>query len=336
MTAETKTDLRWSVLWGVVIAVSPHSGAARVGVSAGAGVLAAGVAWGLLRLRRRRGGVAAAAGALVRADSRTPAVWLLLGASLAVFLPTFAWLFREYTAGIWRNGHGFFVPVAMFWLARSRLRRDPDGEAASPWGIPLLLGGAILAVLDTGIRSGYLGTLGLLIALPGLSLLLLGARRTRSLAFPLALGLFLLPLPENLPEPLGLPTATALTAVPILDLLGYAAERHLTVFVMEGGVFNISTNCSGAATLYAAFFFALLLARSASGWRVAAILLAAWPITVAINAVRAVFLFGIVERFGAAILDTPLHGLSGIGTFWGVMLSLYLIAGRPAFWSTDP
>ena len=30
MTAETKIDLRWSVLWGVVIALSPLSGAARV------------------------------------------------------------------------------------------------------------------------------------------------------------------------------------------------------------------------------------------------------------------------------------------------------------------
>lgn len=337
MTAETKIDLRWSVLWGVVIALSPLSGAARVGVSIVAGLGGGGVAFALLRLRRRRGGGAPLAGPLIRADTLTPAVWALLAASVALFLPTFVWLFGQYTAGIWRNGHGFFVPVAMFWFARSRLREGPGSDEASPWGIPLLLAGAALAVLDAGIRSGYVGTLGLLLALPGLSLTLLGARRTRSLAFPLGLSLFLIPLPEHLPEPLGLPTATAIATAPILDALGYAAQRHLTVFVMEGGIFNISTNCSGAATLYAAFFFALLLARGSIGWgRGVAVLLAAWPITVAINAVRAVFLFDVVDRFGQGILDTPVHGLSGIGTLLGVMLGLFLVAGRPAFWRTEP
>lgn len=338
MTSETRLDLRWSLLWGVVFGAGPHSGAARLGVSVAAGVGVAALVFGVRRERRRRGlSRAAPSASLFERAAFTPPVRALLVGVVAIFLPTFVWLFGEYTAGIWRNGHGLFVPIAMAALAGARLRNDEDGaEESSFWGIPLLALGAGLAVLDAGMRSGYVGTLGLLMALPGLSLLLLGARRTRRLAFPLALGVFLLPLPALVPEPLGLPSATALLAAPLLTGLGFPVTQHLTVFVMREGVFNISTNCSGVATLYASVFFALLLgAQMDSPLRRVALLLCTWPVTVAVNALRAAFLLICADRFGLDFINTALHGLSGIGTFWGVMAVMFLIAGRPHFWRMD-
>lgn len=334
MTSETRLDLRWSLLWGVVFGAGPHSGAARLGVSVAAGVGVAALVFGVRQRRRRRGLSMATPGApLFERAAFTPPVLTLLVGVVAIFLPTFVWLFGEYTAGIWRNGHGLFVPIAMAALASARLRNDEDGaEASSFWGIPLLALGAGLAVLDAGMRSGYVGTLGLLVALPGLSLLLLGARRTRSLAVPLALGVFLLPLPALVPEPLALPSATALLAAPLLAGLGFPVTQHLTVFAMQGGVFNISTNCSGVSTLYAAVFFALLLGAQRGWLRRIELLLWTWPVTVAMNALRATFLLICADRFGIAFINTAIHGLSGIGTFWGVMAVMFLIAGRPHFW----
>jgi exosortase len=337
VTREARLDLRWAAILGAVFAASPLSGAARLGVSAAAGVLVAAGVLGFRRWRRRRRPEPAPPPLLGLAGPAPLVFWLLLGC-LAVFLPTLVWLFGQYTEAIWRNGHGLFVPVAMALLAASRLRRDGGrAEESSAAGAPLVVAGALLAALDAGVRSGFLGTVGLIVALPGLSLLLIGARRTRVIAFPLALAVFLIPLPEKVPEPLGLPTATAALAEVVLDQLGFAAVRRMTIFVMPAGLFNVSTNCSGVATLYAAIFFATLLAAvERTWWRALLVFASAWPITVGVNALRAAFLFAVCDRFGLATLHTPIHGLSGIATFWLVMASLYLIAGRPELWKVRP
>lgn len=339
MDGRLRRDLGWSLVWGFVFGAGPHSGAARLGVSLVGGTLASLGVFAALRYRRRRGWVAPSEGVpLLERASLTPSVWALLAGCAAIFLPTLVWLFGEYTPGIWRNGHGLFVPIAIGVLVAARLRDDAgEQEESSLWGLPLVVLGALLAVVDAGVRSGYVGTLGLLLALPGLCLLLLGGRRTRRLAFPLALAIFLIPLPEHIPEPLALPSATAALAAPMLVALGFPVQQYLTIFVMREGVFNVSTNCSGVSTLYAAVFFSLLLgARMRSPLRRLGLVLCTWPVTVFVNSLRAVFLLICADRFGIAIVDTPIHGLSGIGTFWVVMLLLFLIAGLPRFWRPEP
>lgn len=334
MTREGARDIGWSLLWAAVLAAGPHTGRARPLVSLAGGALAGGAVLALRRWRRRNRPVDARPRPLFDRASLTPSVWALLGGFLALFAPTFVWLYGEYGAGIWRNAHGFFVPVCMALLAAERLRNDPrPAEAGSAWGIPWILAGAGLALLDAGMRTGLLASAGLVIALPGLSLLLLGARRTRALAGPLALGVFLIPLPERVPDPLALPTATALLAEPILKALGYAVERQSTVFVMREAVFKVSTNCSGVATLYGATFFAALLAMWVRGTpRRLAVLASIWPATVAVNALRVTFLFALTADYGERVIHSPIHGLSGIATFWLVMLALYAVAGFPSPW----
>lgn len=338
MTAETKLDIRWSVLLGTVFAASPLSGSARPGVSIAGGFLAGGAIFGYRHLSRQRQSAAPEVAApLFEIAAPAARVWALLAGTAVVFLPTLWWLFEQYTEAIWRNGHGLFVPIIMVLLAWSRLRGDESrAEESSPWGIPFLLFGALLATIDSALHSGFLGALGLVIALPGLSLLLLGSRRTRAIAFPLALGVFLIPLPEKLPDPLGLPSATADLAVPILKAFGIPVLRNQTVFVLPTDVFLISTNCSGVSTFYAAVFFALILAAQAGTWmRRIAILLSPWPVTVGVNGIRSACLLALCHRYGIRLLDTPIHGLTGIGTFWAVMIIIYLLSGRPKFWKMN-
>lgn len=331
-----KRDLGWSALLGAVFAASPLSGAidAHPRVSLVAGIVAA---VGIFTIRRLRGRQAAQRHAaeppLFQTKTAGPLVWVLLAGSLVTFLPTLVWLFWEYTDAIWRNAHGIFVPIVMAVLARSRLRRDEcRAEESSPWGIPLLVGGGLLAAIDSGARSDYLSALGLVIALPGLSLLLLGARRTRAIAFPLALGLFLIPIPPRLPEPLFLHTATAALVEPLLEALGTPTPRHQTAFLLPVGSFGISANCSGIATLYASVFLAVILAQSHSWPRRAALLLSTWPITVGVNAVRTTFLIALCNRYGLEVLNSPIHGLTGIGTLWAVLILVFALADPLRFW----
>ena len=332
-------DLRFSALVALLLAVSPATGSARwwlsalLGIAGGAVVLA-------VRIWRRRREVdlpaparnPSSAGATSGIRPDLLAVAALLAVAVA-FAPTLAWLFAEYTDAVWRNVHGVFVPLFVFLLARSALRRDPAPSRpdALPWGLLLLAAGLGVAVLDAGVRSHHLAAVGLLVCVPGASLAFLGAGRTRLLAAPLALCAFALPVPAALEDPLGLTRLTTSLADPVVDALGVPALRHGTLFLTRNGSLNVSQNCSGLATLHAAAALSFVLAYTARGLpRRILIPLLVYPLTALANAVRLVGLVVMTDRTGMGFLHTPLHGLSGLLVLWFVLACLWLCADHRA------
>jgi exosortase len=327
----TRADLAFPTLVGVMLAVSPLTGRTRILPSLALGAAGTGV---LLLARMRRGPRPADAptGPTLARPSLPVAGVLLLAALL--FAPTLYWLYQAFTESVWRNGHGLFVPLFMVLLARSTLRRDPGTtEESSAWGFAWLVPAVSLAVIDAGVDSKYLSVLGLVLALPGLSLLWLGARRTRALALPLALGVFLFPLPTLLEDGVGLRYATAAVAKPILEVMRAPVTWHQTHVRLPESGFSVSDNCSGFAALIASFAFAALLAAtSRSRVRGALLLLAVYPAVALMNGFRLVALVWLALRYGLQVLIvTPLHGLSGIVVFAVVLGGLWLCADRVAF-----
>lgn len=261
-----------------------------------------------------------------------PLAWL--GVSLvlfaAVFAPTFAWLWDRWTASIWQNAHGIFVPVVMIYLAHLILRRDRSEEVeTSAWGFLFLGAGLLLALLDAGARTRYLSALGLVVALPGLSLLFLGERRTRSIAVPLILGLFMIPIPNAVATHLYLKRATAVGVEPLVGLFGISVWREGTLLHLPSNQFVVSDACSGFATLYAAVAVSLVLAwHSTSKLRSLGILAAAWILAPAFNVVRTLMLVVLTHHFGDVIVDSPIHEASGVVVFWCILGILFLLADR--------
>jgi exosortase len=320
-------DLRFAICLGVLLGLSPLTGAARTAPSVALGSLAAVAALALRRGRPQP--PASRAPTLARPSA---AVGLVLAAAAAAFAPTLVWLFREYRISIWHNADGFFVAAAMALLARSALRRDgSEAPEASAWGFALLVPALALAVFDAGLRSGTLSAVALVLALPGLSLLLLGARRTRLLALPLALGVFLVPIPAAFEDPLGFASASAALVEPLVRALGIEAHRHETAFRLSTGWLGIGGNCSGLSTLHAGVALAGLFAFTARS-RARRLLLLAMvvPIALVVNGARVAGLVVLCDRFGMEMLGTPLHGLSGIASFWLAVGALWLLADRPA------
>jgi len=328
-------DLRFSALVALLLAVSPATGSARWWLSALLGIAGGAVVLALRVRRRRREGVlpapvgGALAGSAASPSRPSPLALASLLVVAVAFAPTLAWLFAEYTNTQWRNIHGVFVPLFVFLLARSALRHDPapSRSEASPWGLLLLIAGLGLAVLDAGVRSRYLAAGGLILCLPGLSLLFLGARRTRLLAAPLALCVFALPVPEALEDPLGLNGLTAALADRLLDGWGMTVLRHHTAFITRNGPLNVSQNCSGLATLHAAAALSFVLAYTARSLpRRISIPLLVFPLTAFSNALRLLGIVVITDRVGLGFLKTPLHGLSGLLVLWFALACLWLCA----------
>ena len=326
----TRQDFLFSALIAFLLTISPMTGSAVLWRSAILGV-AGGLIVFAVRVFRRWREPASPRIAPVATARRWPSPLVI--AALAVtglaFAPALRWLFEQHTDTLWRNVHGLFLPLFAYLLARSALRGDPEPARfeSSPWGFALLVPGLALSVIDAGVRSHYLAALGFVLALPGLSLLFLGARRTRRIAVPLVLCAFVLPIPPALADPFGINAVTSVLADHGLAALRVVVLRHETVFITRVGVINVSQNCSGLAVLYAGAALSFVLAYAARG-RARRILipLLVYPLTAISNAARVVGIVVLMNRIGSEFLFTPLHGLSGLLVLWFVLGCLWLCA----------
>jgi exosortase len=170
------------------------------------------------------------------------------------------------------------------------------------------------------------------LALPGLSLLLLGLERTRAILFPLAFLAFALPIPLALTEQVHwqlrlLVTAVTASAVP---LAGVPVFTEGTAVYVPGGALQIADACSGFSTLYAAVAVAFLTAYTTrSAARRAVVLLAAVPVAIAANLIRVIALVLLVAWQGTGILETFVHPLSGMMTFALALPVIFWLGGDP-------
>lgn len=256
--------------------------------------------------------------------------WVVLLAFLTAFASTGLWLYRQWTSSIWNNGHGLFTPLIMGYLGYMALRRERStAPESSPWGFAFLGAGLFLLVYDSAIRTQYLAAIGLVVCVPGLSLLTLGARRTRLLALPLLIGLFMIPIPDDTATHLLLRQITSVGVLPLLNFSGMPYVRDETVFLMPGVNFHVSDACSGFATLYAAVAISIILSvYTRPTWRRLLVLIATFPLAILANVVRIFGLMVLCRIVGPHIMHTQFHPMTGAATFVLIAGALFLIAGR--------
>ena len=224
-----------------------------------------------------------------------------------------------------------FVPPLTLWLAWTELKGRPDLPVeGSRWGFAVLVPALALHAIDAGMHTQLLSALALFLVVPGLCLLLLGTRRTRAIAFPLAFLLFALPIPLAFTEPIqiALRHLIAATTAALLPPVGVSVFREGTTLHTASGSIAIADACAGFSTLYAASAVACLAAyTAASRRRGVLVLLAAAPIAIAANLTRVVALTLLVIHYGSSVLDTFLHPLSGMVTFALALPVLFWIGG---------
>lgn len=245
---------------------------------------------------------------------------LLVGVELVVlFGPTVAWLVDRWTMSVWQNAHGMFVPPLVAWLAWHALKgRTSLPRQGSRWGFALLAPALALHAIDAGMHTQLLSAFALFLAIPGMTLLLLGGARTRLIAFPLAFLVFAMPIPLAFTEPLQLVLRhfVATTIAAWLPVFGVDVFLEGTALHLTNGIVQIADACSGFSTLYAALTVACIVAYTTpSARRRALVLVAAAPVAIAANLVRVMALSLIVAWGHARLLDTFVHPLSGMLTF---------------------
>jgi exosortase len=244
---------------------------------------------------------------------------LVLAELLILYGPTIRWLVDRWTTSVWHHIHGLFIPpLVAYFVYRELRRRRPLPRESSAWGFTILVPALTLHVLDTSMHTQLLSAVSLVLVLPGLSLMFLGARTTGKILFPLAFLAFMLPIPATLVEPIHVRLrliATHATAA-ILEVLGIPVLAERTTLHLPNAVLEVSDACSGFSTLYATSALACLTAYATSGrWRRAVVLVAAGPLAIGANILRVIALVLLVWWQGGEVLGTLLHPLSGMVAF---------------------
>jgi exosortase len=256
------------------------------------------------------------------------------------FAPTFGWLWHRWTLGIWYSGHAILMPIIVAYLVHQQLREDPAREPdSSAWGFLFLIPSLFLLALDSTIQTQLLSAFALVTCLPGLSLLLLGANRTKRLIFPLIIAYFMLPIPAGFVAPvhLLLRQGSAWGAAEILPFLGIPVHLQGTMLHTPKSALLVADACSGFSTLYAAVTTALILAHwSQSRCKWLALLVSAFVLSLICNMIRVTILVLLIHTYGTGLLDTPIHEISGFATFVIVLVFLFAIAGRSTFQRSHP
>ena len=262
---------------------------------------------------------------------RSVGLGLLLIELVALYAPTFIFLWQRWTVSVWHNAHGALVPPIVGYLVYRELKAFKGTPArGSAWGFVLLVPALLLHAIDAGIHTQLLSAVSILIALPGLALLLVGTERTKAIAFPLLFLAAALPIPLGMTEQIHLQLrliATAGTAWAI-PMIGIPVFAEGTMLHVAAGPIEVSDACSGFSTLYAAGAVALLTAYSVPTWqRRALVLLAAAPLAIAANILRIVGLVALVVWSGPEVLDTFIHPLSGMLTFALALPIIFWLGG---------
>lgn len=224
--------------------------------------------------------------------------------------------------------HGFLVPIFssfLLWRERSRLfHRTLD---PSPWGLPLLI--LALGVLAAGVLGAdlFLSRFSLLLVVASLVIYLLGWEWFRSLLFPGAFLILMIPPPEILWSQITFPLqilASKLAAA-LLPLMGIPIFRQGNRILLPAMPLEVSEACSGIRSLLSLLTLAIIYGYLFDNrkWVRIVLALAALPFSVIANSLRVVGTGLLAQYCDPTWAQGFYHGFSGLFIF---LSSLALIS----------
>ncbi len=228
---------------------------------------------------------------------------LLLGGLALLFVPTYLDVYRVF----WRMERGAQAPVILaiilwlVWRQRTALREALD-EPAAP-GAALLLAGLLLYVPARSQSIYLVEVLAQVPILLGAAWLTFGRDGLRRLWFPIALIVFLAPIPGSLMDQVLLPLKgwVSATVDTTLHVFGYPIARDGVVLTIGTYSLLIADACSGLNSMVALTGIGLLYVHVAGHTGRAhnlALLLSILPIAFLANIIRVTLLVLITYYWG--------------------------------------
>jgi len=245
--------------------------------------------------------------------------WLGVLAGLALM----AVLYRDSLgemAYIWsvdeNYGHGFFVPLISGYLIWERRRELAARAGRGSWwglaGVMVALGLYFLGELTTLYVVLHVSFWLMLVSL---SLAAVGWAGVRTIAFPLAYLLTMIPLPQFLYQGLSgkLQLISSALGVGCLQLVGVTAFREGNIIDLGPIQLQVVEACSGLRYMFPLASLALLCAYLFQGrlWKRVLLFLSSFPISILLNGFRIGMIGLLVDFYGEGMAEGFAHFFEG-------------------------
>ena len=225
-------------------------------------------------------------------------------------------------------GHGFFVPVVagyLAWRRRDALTFDP--RRGNLWGLAIVIFAALLSLVATLGAELFTARMSFVIALVGVILYLGGMRWIKILSFPLALLLFMIPIPTIIYAQLTLHLQILASQLGemLITLMGIPVLRAGNTLQLPSQTLDIAEACSGIRSLLSLMFLSLVFAyfMDKKVWMRWALLAATIPIAIGANGIR-VALTGLLSEIDTKLAGGMYHETEGYIVFIVALAALFL------------
>jgi len=249
---------------------------------------------------------------------------LLIGVS---FAPVITKLVHDWSTDD-DMGHGFFVPVVAAYIVWQR-RHELLAESYQPnwWGVVLIVWGTVqLLVATLGVEL-FLARTSLLISLTGVLMVMGGIKLVKHLLFPLALLVFMVPIPAIIYNQITFPLQLFASSVAetVLNLIGIPVFREGNILELPSQRLSVVEACSGIRSLLSLTFLSLVYGYFFDNkpWMRVALLIATVPIAIAANAGR-VTITGILSETQPELAKGFFHSLEGWVIFMVALVILVI------------
>ena len=255
---------------------------------------------------------------------------LAVGLLLATAWPVLTWWRWEWTRPESYYAHAPIIPLLaalMLWHRRDALRVAP--QAPTAWALLVLIPALTLLVLAVKTEMQAVESTALLLCVTGAVWLLIGTRRLRAAAFPLAFLWLMAPLPGPVlnDATLRIQMLSTVLANKLLRLMAFHTALQGNVIHMDDFSLFVDVPCSGFHLLLSLMTVSAAFAYLVDGppTRRLGLALLSLPLSLLVNAVR-IALIGVAgECLGDSAAHT-FHDWSGALTLMLGVASLFAVA----------
>jgi exosortase len=255
--------------------------------------------------------------------------WALLGGLLSwLYLPVLFRLAQQW----WTDpnfSHGFFVSLfSTFVLWRDRHRIASVEQKPSIWGLPVVIVALCALILGTLGAEVFLARTSLLLLAAGMVVFFCGWQMLRTVLFPLAFLLLMVPIPAIIFNQITFPLQIFASKVAAwaLPFFGVPVLREGNVINLPAMPLEVADACSGIRSLLSLASLAIMYGYLLEKSNLVRVLLAfaSVPIAVAANGFRIVGTGLLVQYWDPDKAEGFFHEFQGWLVFVSSLLMLFL------------